>query len=200
MARAMADADRALFLWINGLAGRSPAADAAMQWLASDYLAPVGIALTLAALWLIGRSAETRQRYQIGVFAALTSMALSNLVVSFLNAFYFRPRPFLGIDPADMTLLMYMPTDSSFPSNSAAAAFAIGATVWLLNRRVGAALLCVAVAYGFSRVYVGVHYPADIAGGALIAAMMTALTLRLRDRVMPVLVAVIRIARRLVIA
>lgn len=196
----LADADRALFLWINGLAGHAPLVDGAMQWLASDYLAPVGIALTLTALWLIGGDAATRQRYQIGMFTALIAMALANLAVFLLNAIYFRPRPFLGLDPADITLLMYKPTDSSFPSNSAAAAFAIAAAVWCVNRRIGAALFAVAVAYGFARVYAGVHYPADIAGGALVAFMMTAVALRLRDLLHPLLVVVIRVARRLAIA
>lgn len=196
----LADADRALFLWINGLAGHAPLVDGAMQWLASDYLAPVGIALTLTALWLIGGDAATRQRYQIGMFTALIAMALANLAVFLLNAIYFRPRPFLGLDAADITLLMYMPTDSSFPSNSAAAAFAIAAAVWRVNRRIGAALFAVAVAYGFARVYAGVHYPADIAGGALVAFMMTAVALRLRDLLHPLLVLVIRVAQRLAIA
>ena len=196
----LADADRALFLWINGLAGHAPLVDGAMQWLASDYLAPVGIALTLTALWLIGGDAATRQRYQIGMFTALIAMALANLAVFLLNAIYFRPRPFLGLDPADITLLMYEPTDSSFPSNSAAAAFAIAAAVWCVNRRIGAALFSVAATYGFARVYAGVHYPADIVGGALIAFMMTAVALRLRDLLHPLLVVVIRVARRLAIA
>lgn len=196
----LADADRALFLWINGLAGRAPLVDGAMQWLASDYLVPVGIALTLTALWLIGGDVATRQRYQIGMFTALIAMALANLAVFLLNAIYFRPRPFLGLDAADMTLLMYKPTDSSFPSNSAAAAFAIAAAVWRVDRRIGAALFAVAVAYGFARVYAGVHYPADIAGGALLAFMMTAVALRLRDLLNPLLVIVIKVARRLAIA
>lgn len=196
----LADADRALFLWINGLAGHAPLVDGAMQWLASDYLAPVGIALTLTALWLIGGDAATRQRYQIGMFTALIAMALANLAVFLLNAIYFRPRPFLGLDPADITLLMYKPTDSSFPSNSAAAAFAIAAAVWCVNRRIGAALFAAAVAYGFARVYAGVHYPADIVGGALIAFMMTAVALRLRGLLHPLLVVVISVARRLAIA
>lgn len=196
----LADADRALFLWINGLAGHAPLVDGAMQWLASDYLAPVGIALTLTALWLIGGDATTRQRYQIGMFTALIAMALANLAVFLLNAIYFRPRPFLGLDAADITLLMYKPTDSSFPSNSAAAAFAIAAAVWCVNRRIGTALFAVAVAYGFARVYAGVHYPVDIAGGALVAFMMTAVALRLRDLLYPLLLIVIRVARRLAIA
>lgn len=196
----LAEADRALFLWINGLAGHAPLVDGAMQWLASDYLAPVGIALTLTALWLIGGDAAARQRYQIGMLTALIAMALANLTVFLLNAIYFRPRPFLGLDAADMTLLMYKPTDSSFPSNSAAAAFAIAAAVWRVDRRIGAALFAVAVAYGFARVYAGVHYPADITGGALIAFMMTAVALRLRDLLNPLFVIVIRVARRLAIA
>ena len=194
----LADADKALFLWINALVGYAPAVDAAMTWVASDYLVPVSMGLTLVALWFIGQDAPQRMRYQIGMFTALTAMALSSLVVLISNALFFRPRPFDGLD--DIALLFYRPTDSSFPSNSAAAAFAIAAAVWCVNRRIGAVLFAAAAIYGFSRVYVGVHYPADILGGALIALIITALTLRLRDLMMPVLIAVIKAARLLAIA
>ena len=194
----LANADKALFLWINALVGYAPAIDAAMSWLASDYLVPVSMGLTLVALWFIGRDGPGRMRYQIGMFTALTAMALSSLVVLISNALFFRPRPFDGLD--GINLLFYQPTDSSFPSNSAAAAFAIAAAVWCVNRRIGAALFIAAAVYGFSRVYVGVHYPADILGGAVIALVVTALTMRLRDLVMSVLVAVIKAARLFAVA
>ena len=194
----LADADKALFLWINALAGHASAVDAAMGWVASDYLVPVCMGLTLVALWFIGRDVPERMRHQIGMFTALTAMALSSLVVLISNALFFRPRPFDGLE--GVSLLFYQPTDSSFPSNSAAVAFAIAAAVWCVNRRLGAALFVAAAVYGFSRVYVGVHYPGDILGGAVIAVVVTALTLRLRDLMMPVLVAVIKAARLLAIA
>ena len=194
----LANADKALFLWINALVGNAPAVDATMVWIASDYLVPVCMGLSLVALWFIGKDGPERMRYQIGMFAALTAMALSSLVVLISNALFFRPRPFDGLD--GINLLFYQPTDSSFPSNSAAAAFAIAAAVWCVNRRIGAILFIVAAVYGFSRVYVGVHYPADILGGAVIALIITALTLRLRDLMMPVLVAVIKAARLFAVA
>lgn len=194
----LADADKAIFLWINALVGNAPALDAAMGWVASDYLVPVCMGLTLVALWFIGSDAPQRMRYQIGMFTALTAMALSSLVVLISNALFFRPRPFDGLD--GINLLFYQPTDSSFPSNSAAAAFAIAAAVWCVNRRIGAVLFCAAALYGFSRIYVGVHYPADILGGAAIALVITALTLRLRDLMMPILVAIIKAARLFAVA
>ncbi len=194
----LANADKALFLWINALVGNAPAVDATMVWIASDYLVPVCMGLSLVALWFIGKDGPERMRYQIGMFAALTAMALSSLVVLISNALFFRPRPFDGLD--GINLLFYQPTDSSFPSNSAAAAFAIAAAVWCVNRRIGAVLFIAAAVYGFSRVYVGVHYPADILGGAVIALVITALTLRLRDLMMPVLVAVIKAARLFAVA
>ena len=194
----LADADKALFLWINALVGRLPAVDAAMGWVASDYLVPVSMGLVLVSLWFIGRDTTERMRYQIGMFTALTAMALSSLVVFICNAIFFRPRPFDGLD--GVNLLFYQPTDSSFPSNSAAAAFAIAAAVWCVNRRIGTVLFVAAAVYGFSRVYVGVHYPADILGGAVIALVITVLTLRLRDLMMPMLVAVIKAARLFAVA
>lgn len=194
----LADADKALFLWVNGLVGGAPAVDAAMRWLASDYLVPVCMGLTLVGLWFAGRTSAERMRFQIGMFTALTAMALSSLAVFVCNALFFRPRPFDGLD--DVSLLFYMPTDSSFPSNSAAVAFAIAAGLWRVDRRLGGVMFAAAAVYGFSRVYVGVHYPADILGGAAIALVVAALTARLRDLLMPLLVAVIRAGRLFVVA
>ncbi|MXY47649.1 MAG: phosphatase PAP2 family protein [Chloroflexi bacterium] len=194
----LADADKALFLWINALVGHAPVIDAMMSRLASDYLVPVGMGLTLVALWFVGSDDRERMRHQIGMFTALTAMALSSLVVFICNALFFRPRPFDGLD--DVSLLFYMPTDSSFPSNSAAVAFAIAAGVWCINRHLGIVLFVAAAVYGFSRIYVGVHYPADILGGIAIALIITPLTLRIRNLLMPLLVAVIKVARLFAIA
>ena len=188
----LAYADEKLFLWINGLAGEFSAVDRAMEWLVSDYLIPVGLALALVGLWFYGGDRLTRQRHQIGVFIALSSLALSSLVVFIINAMFFRPRPFIG---HDVTLLFYQPTDSSFPANAVAATFGLAASVWGVNRRVGTGLLIGGSLYGFARVYAGVHYPGDIVSGALIAFVVTYLVFRLRDLLWPIPVWVIKVGR-----
>ena len=130
----MTGADERLFLWINNLAGKSHIFDNVIEWVASDYFIPVILSLALILLWFVGRDRPTRLRYQVGVFVALTSMALACLAVYSINAAHFRPRPFTEYD---VTLLFYQPTDSSFPANSAAAAFGIAAGVWCVNKRLG---------------------------------------------------------------
>ena len=196
----MAWADERLFLWINGLAGDVAVVDRVMRWVVSDYLVPVSLALALIALWFVGRDSQTRQRYQIGVFVALTSMALSSLVVLIINAIYFRPRPFEGLEGHDVTTLFYLPTDSSFPANPIAATVAIGAAVWVNNRKAGTALLAAAGLLGFARVYAGVHYPFDVAAGAMIAIVVTFLVFKLRDLLEPIPTWVIKAARILCLA
>ena len=194
----MANADQTIFLWLNGLAGQFIIFDRAVSWLASDYLIPAGLSLTLMGLWFVGRDKEARQRHQIGLFAALTSMALSSLGVFIVNAFYFRPRPFDTLD--NLTLLFYQPTDSSFPANSAAATFGMAAVVWSINKPVGTAMLIGAGLYGVARVIAGVHYPFDIIAGALIGMVVAFLALKLRDLLSPILTIVIRAARMLCLA
>jgi undecaprenyl-diphosphatase len=54
-----------------------------------------------------------------------------------------------------------------------AGAFAAG--LLLLNRRIGSAALLLALLLAFARVYVGVHYPSDVAGGLAIGAAIGAL-------------------------
>ena len=156
--------DETVFLWLNGLVGKSPAFDAIIELVVSDYLVPVALALTLLALWFAG-DASTRTKYQYGVIAAVFAVALSNGSIEILNNFVFRDRPFVD---HEVSLLFYEPTDSSFPANAAAMAFGVSAAVWAFNRRVGSALLAVSALYAFSRVYAGVHYPLDVIAGGLI--------------------------------
>ncbi len=186
-----------LFTLINGFVGVAPFVDRIAQWIVSDYLMPVALAFALIFMWFIDRDREVRIQRQIGVFVALTSMALSNSVVFIINMFYFRPRPFVN---ADVALLFYKPTDSSFPSNAVAAVFGLAFGIWGVNRRLGWIAITAASLYGLARVYAGVHYPLDILAGAAIAAPVTYLVFRLRDLLMPLLVLVIKLARILRLA
>ena len=177
--------------------GTVPFIDRVATWAVSDYLIPVSLALALIALWFIEPDRFLRQRHQIGVFVALTSMGLASLVVLIVNAVYFRPRPF---ETLDVTLLFYRPTDSSFPSNAVAAIFGIAAGVWGVNRKMGAMLMVAGGLYVLARVYAGVHYPLDIVAAALIGTVVSYWVFKLRDLAMPVLVWVIKAARILCLA
>ena len=134
----MRELDEALFLWINGWVGKFTPMDEVMKLIASDYLVPVTLALILFALWFAGTDLGTRERYQIGIVFAVFAVALANSSIEVLNNFYFRDRPFLN---HEAELLFYRPTDSSFPANSAAAAFAIAGSVGIFQRRLAIVIL-----------------------------------------------------------
>ena len=162
--------DTEIVLWLNQWAGRSAIGDALAKLIVSDYLIPVSLALCLLAMWLGGRDRERRNANQRAVLAALIAMGFANLVVLILNQHYFRPRP---IAEHELTILFYWPTDSSFPANPSAVAFAIASGVWQTSRKLGTMLLALAVLWGVSRVYAGVFYPTDVAAGALIGIGMS---------------------------
>ncbi len=193
----MARADEVVFLRINGWVGTLGPLDRLVEWLVSDYLATAVLGLGLLALWFAGADGGTRLRYQLGVLTALAGMALANWMVFIGNGIFFRPRPFVELD---VSLLFYHPTDSSMPSNSAAAFFALAAAVWGFNRWAGTAMLAVAAIHGFLRVYAGVHYPSDIIVGALIGVAGAVVAYRLRGLLGPVPIMAIKAARILCLA
>ena len=194
---AIANADKQLSLLINGFVGTVPFLDRIARWVVSDYLTPIALALLLIVMWFIERDRDERLRQQLGVFVALTSLALSNFVVFVINMYYFRPRPFVDLD---IELLFYKPTDSSFPSNSVAAVFGIAFGVWGVNRKLGWIAIGAASLYALARVYSGVHYPLDVLAGAAIAIPVTIIVFKMRDLLMPILVGAIRVARALRLA
>jgi undecaprenyl-diphosphatase len=89
----------------------------------------------------------------------LTNQAIAHL--------WDRPRPFA--DHRALTHLLAAPSPNpSFPSDHAAAAFAIAFAVLAFSRRAGALFLVVATAIGLSRIALGMHYPSDVLAGALV--------------------------------
>ena len=193
----MRELDEALFLWINGWVGKFTPIDEVMKLIASDYLVPVTLALILFALWFAGTDLGTRERYQIGIVVAVFAVALANSSIEVLNNFYFRDRPFLN---HEAELLFYRPTDSSFPANSAAAAFAIAGSVGIFQRRLAIVIASLAALYAFSRVYVGVHYPLDVVGGAVFGLVAVPIAVVLVRIIRPALLLSLRWLRLILVA
>lgn len=78
-----------------------------------------------------------------------------------IGLFYRRPRPFMvGIGH---TYLVHA-ADSSFPSDHVTVICTTGLTLFLNRptRRVGGALLLVALPVAWARVFLGVHFPFDM--------------------------------------
>jgi undecaprenyl-diphosphatase len=106
-----------------------------------------------------------------GVFAlTVVAVALADWSAMGLKALFDRPRPPLRY--AEPKALVHVPHDASFPSGHAATSFAAATMLSFAFPRFAPFLYVLAAAVAFSRVYVGVHYPLDVLGGALLGALL----------------------------
>jgi undecaprenyl-diphosphatase len=83
-------------------------------------------------------------------------------------------------------------TDYAFPSGHTTTAAATVAALWLLDRRLAGIAAAFAVLEGFSRVYLGDHYPHDVLGAAVLALPVAYLITKVLGRVAQPLVARLR--------
>lgn len=159
--------DLFLFNIIHGLDGKSPV----IIWLGIVWAKYALYALLFGALiWTIWYKPERRGRLRLFLVAfgtALVSRFIFTEIIRFLMP---RARPYqlLGFDPLISEPLL---NSNAFPSGHAAFLFAF-ATIFFLANRKSWWLYVVALLVGISRIFVGVHWPSDIVGGAILGLVI----------------------------
>lgn len=168
VAREIAIVDETLLLFVNGL--RTPWLDGALGFLSSFgvYAFPLFMLFALSQGW------RTQLRAVLDGWLAWFVAAMS--AEEIVKPLVARPRP--TADEGVRALLHVLgrvpsPSSLSFPSGTAAAAFA--GAVWITLRwgpRPGVPALVLATIISLSRVYVGVHWPSDVLAGAALGGLV----------------------------
>lgn len=153
--------DKTLFLFLNsGLANR--VFDVVMPFVtdADNWKIPLGLA------WL-GLAVFGGRRGRIAALLAVLVLTLSDQVSSsLLKPLIGRVRPCFAVEGA--RLLIKQSRSFSFPSSHAANNAALALFFSIKYPRLKWIFIAVTLLVGYSRIYVGVHYPSDVAGGALV--------------------------------
>jgi undecaprenyl-diphosphatase len=141
-----------VFVWLSKIGG--------------DGLIWLGVGLALSLLW---------RRATPFVLVLLADAAADGLAT--LLKFVVGTRRPSGGGP-----LIAIPHSDSFPSGHAATSFACATVLTALVPRAAPAFYVLALAIGYSRVYVGVHWPLDVVGGAVLGVATALLLLAVTRR------------------
>lgn len=124
-----------------------------------NFAVPVGV----LAGGIIGNDKGTRQDA-----AYIASSSAVNVILTMaLKKLFKRPRPFAANVKINA---VYQPPHYSFPSGHTSSAFTTATAISQVQNKwyITAPAYLWAGAIGYSRMYLGVHYPTDVAAGALL--------------------------------
>lgn len=176
-----ASVDGGLYTWITGLAGDTPHPVNTLIALWSDYgLAVFGV-LMLAAWWRARGAGGQRMVRALAAPVIVVAVYAADVLLKSAVAEH---RPCQTLHTVTVEAC---PTagDWSFPSNHAVIAGAAAMAVALTDHLLGRIAAVAAVLMAASRVWIGVHYPHDVAVGLALGAALAWVLVRIADRAAP---------------
>ena len=158
-----------LFSLINGMANWSVLLDAVMILISK--LVPYLYILILAWLYVKGfRTGNFKLRGESFATGVLLVLCLIGSFI--LGAMFYENRPFVD---HQVNLIVSHAADASFPSDHAVGTMAIASGILFYHWSLGTKMVYGSILVGFSRVFVGNHYPGDILGAFILVWVITAL-------------------------
>ncbi len=173
--------DKSLFVFCNQTIA-NPVFDIVMPFLTDLTQNWFGRILFLL-LWLLLMWKGGKKGRIVGLLLIILIVVSDQLSSSVIKKIVARPRPCHDIDgvPILENIHLLVPCGSgySFPSSHAVNNFAAGTFLSYYYRKWTWAFMSFAFIIAFSRLSVGVHYPSDMLGGAIIGALITALLIQI---------------------
>lgn len=158
-----------LFSLINGMANKLAIIDALM--ILSSKLIPYLYILILGWLYVKGfRQGNFKLRGESFATGVLLVLCLIGSFI--LGSMFYENRPFVD---HQVNLIVSHAADASFPSDHAVGTMAIASGILFYRWSLGTKMVYGSIWVGFSRVFVGNHYPGDIVGAFILVWIITAL-------------------------
>lgn len=167
-------------------------AQSAPSWFDSAVSAYSSVGLGLFALLMIWCWWQARQAKSPTAMAQALAVPVAVVVAYLANdvikSIFDEARPCQVI--TSPTTLQPCPGvgDWSFPSNHSAIAAAAAAAIFMIDRRLGALAILLALVMGFSRIWIGAHYPHDVVVGLVVGTVVAIPVMLLARRFVPPLV------------
>ena len=140
-----------------------PVLDEMMQFVSS--LGNKGMIWIAIGILLLLFGVKNKKRRNGGLLVLL-SLAVNFLACNvILKPLVDRTRPYYVLE---YTPLIPPVGDPSFPSGHTSASFAAATAIYCINKKWGIAAYLLAAVMGFSRLYLGVHFPTDVLFGAVV--------------------------------
>lgn len=123
------------------------------------------------------------KKYRLLILQSFIAGFLARGIAEIIRLFLDRPRPFVNnqINFLHINSLIENINSRSFPSGHASFFFGISVVLFVYNKKLGIIFFLASFLISISRIYCGIHWPLDIAGGFIVGIFSGILVLKIFD-------------------